>query len=522
MPRPRRWTAPFDVAVAIVACVVLRGVGLAGESVWLDEFFSAAYLDRPTLGAFLRDQRPENWEMVPLYYALQYGWAQWMGAGIAGVRALSIFCAAATVPMLYALGRSCFGRTAGLVAALLFAFSPFQIFHGQGLRPYALVTLLGVASAAAFLAGIQRRDRVGGLWLGAAAVLNGLLMWTHLFAPLLAVAQGIALLVMRPRWIARCLAWGLAHAVLLAPLLWWVSSIRPAPHAPVEPPPFTNLLQMVLSQDTQATFWLLREDSLAGTAQEPLIAWGGPLFLAQLLFTLIAFTSIVMACWTVLKGRRPPDGQSSGDRARAWLLLWLVVPFLALWLLAQVWIPSAMQARYALFAMPALYLVIGAAVQGVCSPRCRWALAAFVIAPMLAHAAMAPFLPMRPAYLEVAQVLQAEAKPGDRVAAPDYNVLRVLAFQAGSAATLDFEHTPDLLKDSPAPGQLLPGHGRLWVLIAGNPSQSDEADTLEAILTGHGIPWRRHTFAGLRKLYLYRVDPAALDDSAAPPPRNTP
>lgn len=498
--RSTRWTVLVDLTFSLFICVVLRVAGLGAKSVWLDEYFSAAYLDRPTLWAFIHDQRPENWEMTPLYYVLQYGWAHVFGGGIAGVRAFSIACAVATVPVLYLLGRSCFGRVAGLVAALLFSLSPFQIFHGVGLRPYALVTLLGVTSVFVFLNGLDRNDRVGIRWLGWAALLNGLLMWTHAFTPLLAAAQGTALLLQNPRQWKRWVGWGIVHGILLVPVLWWLSSTKPAPPAPAIAPGLGELLGTVLSQDTRTTFWTLSEENLADTAYAPILAWKNLLFLLQQVFCIAGMAGLAVVGWRALKHAGP------SRRLHAWLLVWLLLPFCMLWFLAQVWIPTTMQARYAAFAMPALYLILGAAVQGASSKRVRWFLAGLVLAPMSAHAIVAPVLPMYPAYLEVNRMFREQARPGDSVLAPDYNVLRVLAFQTDDRALFEFRHVPDLLRGDPDLKDLLKTNHLAWVVFAGNPAESADAEQFKSVLARDGLGVDCRVFAGMQRLYVYRVE----------------
>ena len=51
-----------------------------------------------------------------------------------------------TIPLVYALGRTIRDHRLGIVAALLFAISPFQVWYSQEARGYSLLTL-GATSA---------------------------------------------------------------------------------------------------------------------------------------------------------------------------------------------------------------------------------------------------------------------------------------------------------------------------------------------------------------------------------------
>ncbi|HRZ17609.1 MAG TPA: hypothetical protein P5141_08615, partial [Candidatus Hydrogenedentes bacterium] len=135
------WTAG---ALLFLLALGLRLRGIGAESVWMDDFFSAARLDAPNLLQFLRDQRGDNWEMVPVYYTLEYFWAGLRPGSLAWVRGLSALFGAGAVVWVFLLGRRLGGMLAGCLAGLVMALSPWMVFHGQGLRPYALMLFLSL------------------------------------------------------------------------------------------------------------------------------------------------------------------------------------------------------------------------------------------------------------------------------------------------------------------------------------------------------------------------------------------
>src|SRR5207253_2990871 len=76
-------------------------------------------------------------------------WVGLFGHGDAAVRLLSVLLSAATLPATYWLGRVMVGRAAGLLAALLFALSPYAVELGQEAALYSLAALTTTAALAA-------------------------------------------------------------------------------------------------------------------------------------------------------------------------------------------------------------------------------------------------------------------------------------------------------------------------------------------------------------------------------------
>ena len=87
------------------------------------------------------------------------GWAS--GTARARLRLPSAVFGVLTIPLVYALGRTIRDHRLGIVAALLFAISPFQVWYSQEARGYSLLTL-GATSAMLGVAFLLRHpERVG-------------------------------------------------------------------------------------------------------------------------------------------------------------------------------------------------------------------------------------------------------------------------------------------------------------------------------------------------------------------------
>lgn len=124
--------------VILLAATALRFVALGRQSLWTDELFSV-YWAKAGAGFMLAHLRDET--NPPLYYLMLEAWMLVFGDGEAVVRLLSALLSALTVPVVYLLGKNAFGRRAGVIAALLYAFSYWHLYYAQETRGYALLNL---------------------------------------------------------------------------------------------------------------------------------------------------------------------------------------------------------------------------------------------------------------------------------------------------------------------------------------------------------------------------------------------
>jgi hypothetical protein len=139
--------APWLVIAIALAGYVMRVFLLAKNGLWLDEAFSVWMAGRgpvEMLQWIVRiDQHP------PLYYLLLHYWMTINGETPYRVRLLSVLFGAGTIPIIYLIGKRMSGVVMGLSAAMLLAFSLFNIYFAQEARMY---TLLAFNAAAAIYA----------------------------------------------------------------------------------------------------------------------------------------------------------------------------------------------------------------------------------------------------------------------------------------------------------------------------------------------------------------------------------
>jgi mannosyltransferase len=129
--------APWLVIIITVMGGFMRVLLLSTKGMWLDETLSvwvANYNVVELLQWVARiDQHP------PLYYLLLHYWIAFDGDTAYAVRMLSAIIGAATIPMIYLIGKRLSGVMVGLAAAVLLALSPFNIRYAQETRMYTLL-----------------------------------------------------------------------------------------------------------------------------------------------------------------------------------------------------------------------------------------------------------------------------------------------------------------------------------------------------------------------------------------------
>lgn len=163
------------------------------QSFWYDEALTLHLVEMP-LGSLFR-VLPDQETTPPLYYVLAWGWVRLFDASEFGLRSFSALLGTATIPVVYAAGRSLISSRAGIVAAGLAAGSPPLVWYSQEARSYALFIFLGALS---FLFFARAATEATSGALAAWSIATALTVTTHYFAVFLAAAEA-AWLVLAPR-----------------------------------------------------------------------------------------------------------------------------------------------------------------------------------------------------------------------------------------------------------------------------------------------------------------------------------
>lgn len=133
--------------------LVLRLYRLGANDLWYDEALSFNFAENLSFSYIIRDLHP------PLYYLFLSSWIKIFGASELALRLPSVIFSAAAILVIYKIGEIVFNHKTGILAALIFALSPFQVWYAQEARSYALSVFL-VSLAFMFLSQILYRDKM--------------------------------------------------------------------------------------------------------------------------------------------------------------------------------------------------------------------------------------------------------------------------------------------------------------------------------------------------------------------------
>lgn len=213
---------------------------LAAQSLWNDEGTSIALAQTSVnaiINAAARDIHP------PLYYLWLSGWIQVAGISEFAVRFMSVLAGVLIVAVTFRIAREFFNRNVAVIAALLSALNPFQVYYAQEARMYIWVTLFACLSLWAMLMALKpprefeptpraRQAQRRGVALGGYIVATLAALYANYYAFTLVLVQNFAFLAYlfwarrerRPR-LAHTFGWWVAAQAALAlaylPWLWF-------------------------------------------------------------------------------------------------------------------------------------------------------------------------------------------------------------------------------------------------------------------------------------------------------------
>lgn len=200
----------------IVVALALRLYNLGHESLWLDEGYTLLFSQMPFPKLILVGGAHEH---PPLYYSIIHVVLA-LHNNYLMPRIVSAIVGAAGVGVLYLLGTRLGGRTAGIVAAVLLAVSPFQVWYSQDGRGYELAGLLVLLSYVALLSALDQPRK--SLWFAYGLSL-ALCLYAEYTTALVLLPQVLLWKRARERGLTRPLTLSWVGAVLLfAP---WVGTL---------------------------------------------------------------------------------------------------------------------------------------------------------------------------------------------------------------------------------------------------------------------------------------------------------
>lgn len=131
------------LGIALAVGFLVRVNQLGAQSLWNDEGTSAALarLSLPAIvNAAAQDIHP------PLYYILLHFWVMLAGTSEFALRFLSVIAGVVLIALTFRLARQFFDEDVALIAAVLSALNPFQVYYAQETRMYIWVALFAAIS----------------------------------------------------------------------------------------------------------------------------------------------------------------------------------------------------------------------------------------------------------------------------------------------------------------------------------------------------------------------------------------
>jgi mannosyltransferase len=191
------------MAPAVIVTFAIAAWQADRPSLDFDELFAVGLASQPLslMWHFLWGQECQ----MTLYYVFLHGWLaalDTLGLGRSEflLRLPSLVAVGLTGGVLYRMGARWWGRTSGLVAALVFATNPVLLRQAQEARSYAFQVLLLSLAWYAFLAAIEAADDQAVAprrrWWIAFAVLLTLAIYAHIDTMICALAFPVALVAL--------------------------------------------------------------------------------------------------------------------------------------------------------------------------------------------------------------------------------------------------------------------------------------------------------------------------------------
>ncbi len=519
----RRRSVLFLLFLILALAVFLRFYRIDAQSLWNDEGTSAALAlrDLPTI---TRDAAHDI--HPPLYYWLLHFWVRLWGVSELALRSLSALLGVGAVALVFLIGEALFGVQVGLLAALLAALSPFQVYYSQETRMYMLlaaVACLGTYALVRYLEA-EASHHGAGTERGPSAVNRFAAVYT------LAVAMGLYTHYSFP------ILWGVWNLVYLGFHLWRRGGVAPlARWAAIQAVGFAFYLPWLPIGLRQMTQWpaISQPHSLAFFVKDAFaLLVGGhslPLPRADLLVMGAALGAVALV--GLLPLRREADARS---RLPWWLrsglvAAWLAVPVLAQWAMSL--LKPAYRPKFFLICAPAFAILIarGALWPLQNRPARRtgrlwaqvWLLLAVVVAAGTGAQALQNYY-FDPAYARddyrgIARYIEAFGGPNDAVLinAPSQVETFALYYRGSSPVyPLPRQRPLDEAATERDLERMLAGRERIFAIFWAT-DESDPERFIESWMDGHAFKASDDWFGNVR-FVVYAVPQKPMTDIAHP------
>ncbi len=512
----------------MVLSLFLRVITLGAQSVWGDDFICIGHIDTFNYHLFQQQVRTTSLDMPPLYFFLVYEWSRAFGTLPVAVRMLSVIFGVISTALVFFIGKRLFSQKIGLVASLLFALSPVQIFHAQDMRGYSLNVFWGLLSVLTFLLMLEK----SGIryWIINAAV-NAALVWTHLVGVLMPLLLGGILLSRLRAYPRKIFLWGLIQVVLLLPLSGYAQVIFGGAPSGNRIDGIFWMIDLITTPFLNEACYLIWAIPQSYYYDEGIInSLNSSHFINICIVVLHLCLGFTMASLTVFctwrffrmshcnkVGLLSATGNTNKfcptfpenayrNMPFYFLLLWMWMPRVMLYVVAGIFDPNRLAFRYTLYATPALYLLTALAVGAIQSTKIRRCCYTFLLSSFVLLSIANSTLPVRGDYLGAGELIRSIPSPVPILVSGDSSITRdIIAYNAEMPLDKFIDYSDELFDR--AVDKVLGSSHSFWYVIEDTGSADPVAKIkhVEAKIASSKLRFKRYYFGGMQRLIVYKV-----------------
>lgn len=470
------------LSIILLLAFGLRVYRLGHQNLWGDEAVSARVRSM-SLGQVITGKADI---LPPLYFTSLHISLKLWGSSEFGLRFLSAAAGLLAIPVIYQLGRAVFKPSIGLLAAFVFAISPFQVYYSQEARMYALTTLFTSLSMLSFIRLSRRRNPSSLHWLGylfstLAAV------YTHYYAFIIVGAEVVALFIAHWRE-RRALRQWMATLIALVVLYLPFVLIRRGYVERVANPRFEDLIP--------ATLFEIAKSSLIAYSVGTTIRGELALYPAC---GLIAFATVGF-----IKSLR------NGHKVE-FIPLCLIITIIAGWLLNP-FVPF-FHPRYLMVGMPSFCLLLAQGLMAAKGIGLTLGIALVIaVSSFSLHGYFFDEAYVKGRYGEMMAHVEENSLPGDLLILNNPLQGALFEYYRPEGVAAYYFPKEDILDPQVAGerlAQLTVGRSRIWLVMFGNPAEYDPNHVLERWLGSNGYLAFREGFVDAA-LSLYVMAPGDI------------
>jgi 4-amino-4-deoxy-L-arabinose transferase-like glycosyltransferase len=506
------------LVLIVLVGVALRTYGLDALSAWNDETLSLQHLHAPDLMTFLLLEHADEPLVVSAYFVIEYLWSRLAGTSELSIRLLSVIFATLTLLLIYLFGRDMYGAQAGIIAALCLALHPAHIIFSQQIRMYSLVVLLALCSAFSFVKVVHQQQT---RWWVVHIAANTLLVWTHVFATPLLLAEGLFLLAFRWREYRRMCLWIAIHVLMLIPLVVWATTLDSAMidgNMSFLPLPTIRISGAARDLSVEKLwFYCILGSARRGFTQA--FARTAPWFKHGL-----SFGFLLCIAWLGWRARQAALGDQAGccipgqeslknhsmgeTEKFAFLMALMLGPPVALLVLSYIWVPC-FRGRYMLYTLLPMCVIAGGAIGHIRRSTVK-TLAGCALLILCGYHAIAHTLsrPVTADWKSVMTLVPPTSQNDMVLLHANYDrslELRYNLKRAGHGMPVRYAITLADLRNQTA--HLLGEQRDLWVMIMAQTKYDvNDASAFEAFLSSHDLTYSVTRVDSLyTRLFVYRI-----------------